>query len=356
MTDDTLDQDVKFSVAFILLDEFTLFALAGFVDALRLGGDQLDNSRQRDFHWTIISPDMEPIRSNSGVEVMPWECFPDPDQFDYLVVVGGRVEPQRKTDQKTIEYIRNFATRGGFIISLCTATFVLARTGIMKDHYCCVHWHHREEFEAEFPDIRVTSDTMFQEDRNFITCPGGNSSTDVALHIIEKHCGPTKARKAASGMVIEEIRSSRSPQPNVSANWFMKIHNPLLQRAIIIMDQSISETLSMADLANHLQVSENKLFRIFKQYTDVSPAKLFRALRLAHGHWSLHHTDMSISQIAHRFQFSDASHFSKMHKLYYGITPAAARASGPAEHYEATDSTTESTLIKHIIKGELFLL
>ena len=88
----------KLSVAFILLHEFTLFAFSGFVDALRIAGDDFDNSRQRECRWTVIAPTLQPVRANCGVELTPWETFPDPSQFDYVVVIGGRMEPQRNTD------------------------------------------------------------------------------------------------------------------------------------------------------------------------------------------------------------------------------------------------------------------
>ncbi len=345
---------VVFSVGFVLLDEFTLFALSGFVDALRIAGDQSDDSQQRDFSWTIIAPSMDPIRSNSGVEVLPWETYSSGTKHDYLVVVGGRVEPQRKTNQKIIEYIQKFADTGGCVVGLCTASFVLARAGIMEGRRSCVHWHHRQEFEEEFPDLIATSDTVYIEDQQRITCPGGRAASDVALYLIEKHCGPAKARKAASGLMIEEIRTSHSPQPNVGATWFKEIRNPLLRRAIIIMDQSIAEELSMDDLAARLQVGENTLFRAFKRYVGVSPAKLLRVLRLAHAHWTLHNTSMAIAQIAHGYQFSDASHFSKIHREYYGVTPAEARINGP--NTSSPTVTVENHIVRRILEGELFLL
>lgn len=57
--------ETKFSVAFLLLNDFTIFAFPGVVDALRLAGDDADNSQQRDCHWTIIAPDLKPIRANA---------------------------------------------------------------------------------------------------------------------------------------------------------------------------------------------------------------------------------------------------------------------------------------------------
>lgn len=165
--------NVRFSVAFILLREFTLFAFSGFVDALRLAGDDADNSRQNECRWTVVAPTLRPIRANCGVEVIPWEVFPDPDSFDYLVVIGGRVEPQRDIDPRINDYLRLVAGKGGIIIGVCTASFVLARAGIMQGRQCCLHWHHLAEFEEEFPHIRASSGMVFIEDGNRITCPGG---------------------------------------------------------------------------------------------------------------------------------------------------------------------------------------
>ena len=102
----------KLSVAFILLHEFTLFAFSGFVDALRIAGDELDNSRQRECRWTVIAPTLQPVRANCGVEITPWETFPDPSQFDYVVVIGGRMEPQRNTDPRILEYLRRSLESG----------------------------------------------------------------------------------------------------------------------------------------------------------------------------------------------------------------------------------------------------
>jgi putative intracellular protease/amidase len=122
----------KLSVAFILLHEFTLFAFSGFVDALRIAGDDFDNSRQRECRWTVIAPTLQPVRANCGVEITPWETFPDPAQFDYVVVIGGRMEPQRNTDPRILDYLRRVADRGVAIIGVCTATFVLARAGFSQ--------------------------------------------------------------------------------------------------------------------------------------------------------------------------------------------------------------------------------
>jgi len=348
--------EAKFSVAFLLLNEFTLFAFSGFVDALRLAGDDADNSQQKDCHWTIVAPNLQPIKANSGIEVLPWEVFPDPSQYDYLVVVGGRVEPQRRLDQKITRYLQKVAKHGNTIIGICTASFVMARTGIMQDRKCCVHWYHRNEFEQEFPTLTVDSDTVYVEDRNRITCPGGRAAVDVALLLIERHCSAVTARKVVSAMVIEQMRGERSPQPHAESAWFGEIANPLVRRAIAVMDQSLTKALSMEDIANRLQVSENTLYRVFSNACEVSPAKLFRAMRLAHAHWSLKKTALPISEIAHHFRFSDSSHFTRLHKSFYGISPSAVRNLSSINYVELKRGSDVVEVIKQILFGGLFII
>jgi transcriptional regulator GlxA family with amidase domain len=347
--------EAKLSVGFILLHEFTLFAFSGFVDALRIAGDDFDNSRQRECRWTVIAPTLQPVRANCGVEIAPWEEFPDPEQFDYVVVIGGRMEPQRNTDPRILDYLRHAAERGVAIVGVCTATFVLARAGVMEGRRCCVHWNARSDFEDEFPGLRVESDTIFVEDGDRITCPGGQSSADVALHLISKHCGAASARKAAAGMVLEEMRGNRSPQPHAEASWYGEIRRPLVRHAITIMDRFISKDLSITEIARRLQVSNNTLYRAFQQAVGESPARFFRIMRLAHGHWSLHHTNLSIAQISHVYLFSDASHFTRMHRLLYGMTPAQARALGDEESRAALVARLPDGVVGRVLAGGLFI-
>src|SRR5262245_40405846 len=265
------------------------------------------------------------------------------------------MEPQRNTDPRILEYLRRVADQGVAIIGVCTATFVLARAGVMKGRRCCVHWNARSDFESEFPGLDVESDTIFLEDQDRITCPGGQSSADVALHLIAKHCGSASARKAAAGMVLEEMRGNRTPQPHAEASWYGDIRKPLVRRAITIMDRFINKDLSVTEIAQRLQVSNNTLYRAFQQAVGESPARFFRIMRLAHGHWSLLHTNMSIAQIAHIYRFSDASHFTRMHRLLYGMPPAQARALGEDGLKELAPRQRPTGVVERLLAGGLFI-
>jgi transcriptional regulator GlxA family with amidase domain len=156
-------------------------------------------------------------------------------------------------------------------------------------------------------------------------------------------------------MVLEQMRGNRTPQPHAEASWFGDIRMPLIRRAITVMDRCITRDLSVTEIAEHLRVSNNTLHRAFRRGIGESPAKFFRILRLAHGHWSLQHTDMSISQVAHVYRFSDASHFTRMHRLYYGITPAQTRSGAEPRPAPKRSARAANGILGQILSGGLFI-
>jgi len=269
------------------------------------------------------------VRSSCGVEVTPWDSFGEPDAFDYLVVVGGLIRGHERIDGKILDYLRRVDQQGKSLIGVCTGSFALARAGLMKGYRCCVHWHHLHEFVKEFPGHHVDGDSVYVVDGRRITCPGGQSAIDVALCLIERHCGRSMALKVASGMVLEAARSARHPQPHPEAEWFREIDSSLVQHAILLMEQQSTARKVMArDIAAKLGVSVRTLVRGFNHCLGMSPAAFLRALRMAHGRWDVLNTDKPVGWIAAEYGFSDASHFTRLFRQYYGVTPAVARENG----------------------------
>jgi transcriptional regulator GlxA family with amidase domain len=338
------------------LPEFTLHAFSGFIDALRIAGDDADHSQQVDCRWTVIAPTLQPVRANCGVEVSPWEVFPDPDNFDYIVLIGGQVGPQRKTDPRTLNYLQSAADSGCFIVSICTAIFVLARIGLMANRKCCLHWFHRQEFQQEFPSLSVDSERVFVEDNRRISCSGGGASADVAMHLVARHCGASQARKVMAGMVIDGARGHHALQPHLEAAWFRDIATPLVRRAVLYMNAHLTSPMSVDAIAQKLQASPATFNRAFIKSTGLPPAKFFRVVRLAYSHWELHHSHLSIAQIAYTYQFSDASHFTRIHRTYYELTPHQARGLGESVCLEKLELIQHDPIVLSILSGELSII
>src|SRR4051794_3173332 len=79
----------KLRVGFVLAPNFTLTALSNFVDVLRLAADEGDRSRPIACAWHVMDSSKRPIRSSCGLTVDPTSALLDPQDLDYVVVVGG---------------------------------------------------------------------------------------------------------------------------------------------------------------------------------------------------------------------------------------------------------------------------
>jgi transcriptional regulator GlxA family with amidase domain len=313
------------SVGFLLMPDFTLLAFTSFVDALRIAADEWDRSRQIACQWTILSPDDKPIRASCGVDILPQERLRSPADFDYIVVVGGLVGGHDRINRAYYDYLEEARRLKRCVVGLCTGSFVLARAGLMKGHRACVHWFHEQDFRQEFPDIETVTEKIFLVDRGVITCVGGTSALDLAVHLINAHCGMSRALKSLVFAVVDRMRDHGSPLPHSLAHYSEDCEDPLVRRAVAIVNQQIGKPISMASLACRLDVSVRQLERSFRRHTDASPTAYFRTLRLRHGDWLLRNTRRQVTDIALDCGFADASHFTRCYRSAFGIRPSDAR-------------------------------
>lgn len=322
-------QRVRFGI--VLLPNFTLTALSGFVDVLRLASDEGDQSRPERCAWEIIGESCAPIRSSCGIRMNPWTTFDEAGRFDYVVVVGGLLHSGPETSRATLDFLRRAAAGGATLVGVCTGTFALVRAGLMDGKRICVSWFHYWDFLEQFPAIRpghLVADRLFVTDGDRITCSGGRSSIDVAATILARHIDPAYVHKALRILQVDGVDRATAPQahlPSVPAHA-----HPRVRRAILLMEQHMADPLSLDELAARVDVSVRQLERLFKAETGVGPQAYGRMLRLRLARWLLTHTDRTIAAIAGACGFADASHMGREFRVTYGTTPTRYRAEAPA--------------------------
>lgn len=323
---------LKLRVGIVLLPEFTLMALTGFIEALRIAGDEIDQSRNLYCGWEIMSPNSALIRSSCGLSVLPTSRLQPPSSFDYVVVIGGLLKAQDQVDPAIYDYVRQAAAKHVPLVGACTGSFLLARAGLLEGRRCCVHQFHAGEFQNEFPSLTVVSDRLFVVDGPRITCPGGASASDVAVHLIQRHCGRDRALKTISLLLFDEARSGSHPQARTALDLSAPVTDPLVRRALLVMQQNVSSTTSIQAIAKMLGTNVKKLERSFKTQLAMSPSAAYRRIRIERALWLVEHTIKSMSEIAYECGFADASHFSRTFRGLFDVAPSVLRAALPPVH------------------------
>jgi transcriptional regulator GlxA family with amidase domain len=313
----------RLCVGFVLAQNFTLSAFSLFVDQLRLAADDGDRSRQILCRWTVMTRRQMPVRASCGVMVAGSSDFVDARQFDYLVVVGGLLHAGPQLDDATIAYLREAARQKVALVGLCTGSFILARAGLMRDRQCCVSWYHTQDFAQEFPDVTPVADRLFVVDGDRITCAGGGGTADLATHLIERHIGRSVAQKSRHVLLLDRARSGSDAQPHPPVAE--AVLDERVRRAMLLMEQNMTDPLSIADIAAQLKLSTRQLERLFQAVLSMRPAEFYRTLRLRYARWLLDNTTRHVTDIALDAGFADCAHFSRQFKAAHGFAPSEQR-------------------------------
>ncbi len=195
----------------------------------------------------------------------------------------------------------------------------------MNGYRCCVSWFHHADFFRSVRGLNPVTDQIFVVDRDRLTCSGGISSAHLAAFLVDKHVGSAQANKSLHIMIIDEALQADKPQPGITMDF--KTRDPIVLRALLLMQQNIDEPFSVAEIAKRIGHNKRQLERHFQRALNTSPQAAFLQIRLSLAHHLIETSEKSISQIAVDCGFCDSSHLSRMFRRRFGCTPLALRQS-----------------------------
>ena len=300
---------------FVLLNQFTLLCYACAVESLRIanrmGGRTL-------YEWRVIGEGGTSVTCSAGTAFKLDGDLGDVARDETVVLCGG-INVASATTKALLNWVRRESRRGVSMGGLCTASYSLARAGLLSGKRATIHWENQDSFMEEFDDVTLTK-SVFVVDGRYFTTAGGTASIDLMLKFIADDHGEELASAVADQLIYTTVRTDQDTQ-RLSVPTRIGVRHPKLSSVIQMMENNIEEPKSPSLLAKEVGMSTRQLERLFRRYLNRSPKRYYMELRLQKARNLLMQTDMSVINVALACGFASPSHFSKCYRAQYNITP-----------------------------------
>ncbi len=304
---------------FLLVEDFSHLAFSCALEPLRIANLV---SGRRLYRWSLASPDgISATCSNRAVTLVNQGLEPL-SRDDRLFLIPG-IHVQNHTTSDILSYLRRERSRGTRIGAICSGAYVLAKAGFLDGVETAIHWEFHDLFAEEFPEVRLVRN-VFVANQKVVTASGGTAAADLMLHLIAAEHGTDLAVAVADQMVYNAVREGSSAQ-RVSLQSRYGTRSPHLTRAIAIMEDNIETPIAPIGIAMLLGISSRQLERLFGKYLNTSPKRYMVEMRLHRARNLIVQTEQPIAQIAMACGFNSTSHFSKVFRSQFGISPLSRR-------------------------------
>ena len=306
-------------ISFLLVEEFSMIAFASALEPLRTANRI---SKEKLFEWEFLSLNNQKVFCSNGISIDTQDLNEEKLQTDILFVCSG-INIKDKINKKLLAALRRVSRNGISLGSLCTASYILAKAGLLTNKKATIHWENLSGVREEFPDL-VFTNNLYEIDKDRYSCSGGTSSLDLMLNIISGMHGNNLAKNISDQLIHERIRLPNDFQ-RMNLRSRLGVSHPKLLNAVSIMEENLEEPLSQKELASKSNISLRQLERLFKKYISNTPNQYYLKLRLERAQNLLMQTSMSILSVALASGFTSSSHFSKCYKAQFGIPPRETR-------------------------------
>lgn len=145
-----------------------------------------------------------------------------------------------------------------------------------------------------------------------------SKSIRMLLHLQERMCDGEKLKKYEGTEFIFRFFCTLLREIEVKES---ENASSITKRAVEIMNEEYRELESIQRLAEHLNITQEHLCRLFKSEMELSPGQYLTNLRIQSAMHDLLNTTENLEDIARKNGFSNANYFGKVFKKRVGTTP-----------------------------------
>ncbi|MCX4824688.1 helix-turn-helix domain-containing protein [Streptomyces sp. NBC_01142] len=229
------------------------------------------------------------------------------------------------------------------IVSICTASYVLASAGLLDGRPATTHWNEAADFQRMFPEVKVDPGVLFVDDGDVLTAAGVAAGVDLCLHLVRRDHGSEVANRVARLCVVPPWREGgqaqfiERPVPEPSAATTSATRAWALGR--------LQRPLTLGELAGHARMSVRTFSRRFRDEVGMTPGQWLTQQRVEHARRLLETTDWPVDRVAGEAGFGTAASMRQHMAVAIGVSPMAYRQTFRAQETVPVDSAQETVAV-----------
>jgi transcriptional regulator GlxA family with amidase domain len=306
-------------LGFLLIDGFGLMAYTSIIEPFR-AANMLANADL--YQWRHLSVDGGPVRASHGVSILADGGLDDDPEFDILFVVASG-DPSKIDTRAIIPWLRRLGRTAITIAAVSSAPYLLARAGLLAGYRCTIHWDYTQHMLSDFPALAF-EDGLYVIDRRRITCAGGSSGLDLSIELIERAHGHRLSTLVSDWFVRTQSRTAEEHQ-RVSLRDRFNVSSERVLHVLAHMEANVDDPECLKVIDKVSGVTRRQIERLFHKQLGLSVGDMHRKMRLEHAHLLLRKTGMSVTEAAMASGFTSSSHFSRLFKIKFGVSPSCVR-------------------------------
>ncbi|MEU8775013.1 helix-turn-helix domain-containing protein [Streptomyces sp. NPDC048606] len=211
------------------------------------------------------------------------------------------------------------------IVSICTASYVLAAAGLLDGRRATTHWNAAADFQRAFPGVEVDAKVLFVDDGRVLTAAGVAAGVDLCLHLLRRDHGSEIANRVAKLCVVPPWRAGGQAQYIESPMPEPEVATTAATRAWAL--ERLHRPLSLAELARHARMSVRTFCRRFGEEVGMPPGQWLAQRRVDHARRLLETTELPVDEVAAHAGFGTAVSLRRHLSDAIGVSPTAYRRS-----------------------------
>ncbi|MDT0391601.1 GlxA family transcriptional regulator [Streptomyces dubilierae] len=268
------------------------------------------------------SLDGVPVRTTSGLTLVPDTSLSDAPDPDVLLVPGGT--GGLRPDARLVDWVRERGPRAGRLVSVCTGATVLAAAGLLDGRRATTHWAYCDRLARDHPAVQVDPDPVYVRDGHVATSAGVTAGIDLALALVEEDLGRDAALTIARHLVVFLRRPGNQAQFSAQLAAQTARREPLREVQRHIAERP-DDDLSVASLAARARLSPRHFARAFRAETGMTPGRYVDRVRLEHARRLLEDTTDGIEEISRTSGYGTPEAMRRAFVKALGTPPAEYR-------------------------------